>query len=93
MQLVNIIRGDISIVGPRPERPEIIKDLIPEIKNYNLRHIIKPGITGWAQINYKYGNSVEDSKQKFEYDLYYIKNRNIFMDIGIVIRTVQKIFN
>ncbi len=92
MQLINIIKGDVSIVGPRPERPEFVKDLALEIKNYNLRHIIKPGITGWAQINYKYGNSIEDTKQKFEYDLYYVKNRNIFMDVGIALRTIKTIF-
>lgn len=92
MQLINIIKGDISIVGPRPERPEFVKNLIVDIKNYNLRHIIKPGITGWAQINYKYGNTTEDSKQKFEYDLYYIKNRNMIMDIEIIARTIKTIF-
>ena len=92
LQLINIIQGDISMVGPRPERPVFVDELAETINNYNLRHIVKPGITGWAQINYKYGSSIYDAKQKFEYDLYYIKNRNIFMDIGIVIRTVQKIF-
>lgn len=92
-QLINVIRGDMSFVGPRPERPEFIKDLVQNINNYNLRHIVKPGITGWAQINYKYGNSMDDSRQKFEYDLYYVKNRNLFMDVGILVRTVQKIIN
>lgn len=93
LQLWNVIKGEISFVGPRPERPEFINKLSAEIKNFNLRHLIKPGITGWAQINYKYGNSIEDSKQKFEYDLYYVKNRNLFLDIGIVVRTIHKIFN
>jgi len=92
MQLINIIKGEISLVGPRPERPEFIKKLTPNINNYNLRHIVNPGITGWAQIMYKYGNSIDDSRQKFEYDLYYIKNRNIFLDVGIIVRTIQKIF-
>ncbi len=92
-QLINVIRGDMSFVGPRPERPEFIKDLVQNINNYNLRHIVKPGITGWAQIMYKYGNSIEDTRHKFEYDLYYVKNRNLFMDIGILIRTIQKIIN
>jgi lipopolysaccharide/colanic/teichoic acid biosynthesis glycosyltransferase len=92
MQLLNIIKGEISLVGPRPERPEFINDLEKNINNYSLRHVVKPGITGWAQINYKYGNSIEDTRQKFEYDLYYVKNRSIFMDISILIRTIQKIF-
>lgn len=92
LQLINIIQGNISLVGPRPERPEFTKDLAIHINNYNLRHIVKPGITGWAQINYKYGNSIEDSRKKFEYDLYYVKNRNIFMDLGIVLRTIKTIF-
>jgi exopolysaccharide biosynthesis polyprenyl glycosylphosphotransferase len=92
LQLINIIQGNISMIGPRPERPEFISKLSENINNYNLRHAVKPGITGWAQINYKYGNTIEDAKQKFEYDLYYIKNRNIFMDIGIIIRTIQTIF-
>jgi exopolysaccharide biosynthesis polyprenyl glycosylphosphotransferase len=93
LQLINIIRGDISMIGPRPERPVFVDELSQNINNYNLRHIVKPGITGWAQINYKYGNSIADAKQKFEYDLYYIKNRNIFMDLGILVRTIQKIFS
>jgi exopolysaccharide biosynthesis polyprenyl glycosylphosphotransferase len=92
LQLWNVIKGDVSFVGPRPERPIFTEELSKEIKNFNLRHIIKPGITGWAQINYKYGNSIEDSKQKFEYDLYYIKNRNIFLDLNIILRTIKTIF-
>jgi exopolysaccharide biosynthesis polyprenyl glycosylphosphotransferase len=92
LQLLNIIKGDISIVGPRPERREFIVDIEKEIKKYDLRHLIKPGITGWAQINYKYGSSIEDAKEKFEYDLYYVKNRNIFLDVVIIIRTIQRIF-
>ncbi len=92
LQLLNIIKGDISIVGPRPERREFIVDIEKEIKKYHLRHLIKPGITGWAQINYKYGSSIEDAKEKFEYDLYYVKNRNIFLDLVIILRTIQKVF-
>ena len=92
LQLVNVIKGEVSIIGPRPERPVFVEELSSKIKNYNLRHVVKPGITGWAQLYYKYGNTVEDAKQKFEYDLFYIKNRSITMDIGILIRTLQKIF-
>lgn len=91
-QMINIIKGDISLVGPRPERPEFVKILESDIPNYDLRHIIRPGFTGWAQIKYHYANTTEDSKEKFEYDLYYIKNRNIFIDFGVIIRTIQIIF-
>lgn len=91
-QMINILKGDLSLVGPRPERPEFVTPLEGSIPHYNLRHIIRPGFTGWAQIKYRYANSVEDSKEKFEYDLYYIKNRNIFLDLGIIMRTIQIIF-
>jgi lipopolysaccharide/colanic/teichoic acid biosynthesis glycosyltransferase len=91
-QIINILKGDISLVGPRPERPQFVTELEKAIPHYELRHIIRPGFTGWAQIKYRYARSVEDSKEKFEYDLYYIKNRNIFIDFGIVLRTIQIIF-
>ncbi|MES2416408.1 MAG: exopolysaccharide biosynthesis polyprenyl glycosylphosphotransferase [Patescibacteria group bacterium] len=91
-QMFNILRGDITIVGPRPERPEFVSMLEKEIPYYFLRHTIKPGFTGWAQIKYRYARTIEDSKEKFEYDLYYIKNRNFFLDMGIIVRTVQIIF-
>lgn len=91
-QMINIIKGDISLVGPRPERPEFVEKLEKEIPYYFLRHSIKPGFTGWAQIKYRYARSVNDSESKFEYDLYYLKNRNIFLDIGIILKTVQIIF-
>ncbi len=91
-QMINIIKGDLSLVGPRPERPEFVKILSNDIPYYSLRHIIRPGFTGWAQIKYRYANTTEGSKEKFEYDLYYIKNRNIFIDFGIIIRTIQIIF-
>ncbi len=91
-QMVNIIKGDLSLVGPRPERPEFVSMLDKEIPYYSFRHIIRPGFTGWAQIKYYYANTVVSSKEKFEYDLYYIKNRNIFIDAGIVARTIQIIF-
>lgn len=91
-QMINVLKGDISIVGPRPERPEFVKILEEKIPYYSFRHIIKPGFTGWAQIKYHYANTEDESKEKFEYDLYYLKNRNIFLDIGIVLRTIQIIF-
>lgn len=91
-QMISILKGDMSLVGPRPERPEFVTPLEETIPHYNLRHIIRPGFTGWAQIKYHYTNTVEEAKDKFEYDLYYIKNRNIFLDFGIIIRTIQIIF-
>jgi len=91
-QMINILKGDISLVGPRPERPEFVNLLSKDIPYYAFRHVIRPGFTGWAQIKYRYARTKEDSKEKFEYDLYYIKNRNIFIDFGIIIRTIQIIF-
>ena len=91
-QMINILKGDISLVGPRPERPEFVEMLNKEIPYYSFRHIVRPGFTGWAQIKYFYANTVVSSKEKFEYDLYYTKNRNIFIDLGIVARTIQIIF-
>ncbi|MEJ0001573.1 MAG: sugar transferase [bacterium] len=91
-QMINVIKGDIALVGPRPERPSFVAALENEIPFYHLRHIISPGFTGWAQIKFRYAGTVMESKEKFEYDLYYLKNRNIFIDLGIVLRTVQIIF-
>lgn len=92
-QIINVLRGDLSLVGPRPERPEFVKSLEKEIPYFDLRHIIKPGVTGWAQVKFKYARSILDSYQKFEYDMYYAKNQNIFMDLGIIFRTIQKLFS
>lgn len=91
-QMINILKGDIALVGPRPERPEFVEMLDKEIPYYSFRHIVKPGFTGWAQVKYYYANTVLEQKEKFEYDLYYIKNKNIFMDFGIFLRTIQIIF-
>jgi len=88
-QLVNVIKGEMSFVGPRPERPYFVKQLCEEIPYYDVRHSIKPGITGWAQVRYQYGSSVEDAIQKLQYDLYYVKNNSLFLDIIILIDTVQ----
>lgn len=91
-QMLNVLRGDISLVGPRPERPEFVKKLEKEIPHYHLRHLIKPGFTGWAQIKFRYSRSVMDSHEKFQYDLYYIKNRSLILDIGILLKTFQLFF-
>jgi lipopolysaccharide/colanic/teichoic acid biosynthesis glycosyltransferase len=91
-QMWNIIRGDLALVGPRAERPEFVAVLEREVPYYYVRHIIKPGFTGWAQIKYRYARTVDDSREKFEYDLFYIKNRSLLLDVGIVLKTVQIIF-
>ncbi len=91
-QIFNIIKGDISFVGPRPERPEFVERLNKEIPYFEIRHIVKPGLTGWAQINYRYGASVEDAKQKLQYDIYYLKNRSPLLDAAIILRTIRMFF-
>lgn len=91
-QLWNVLRGDMGFIGPRPERPEFVERLIDEIPYYNLRHCVRPGLTGWAQIRYKYGSSVEDAKQKLQYDLFYIKNMSLGLDFWIIVQTVKVIF-
>ncbi|SEO95394.1 sugar transferase, PEP-CTERM system associated/exopolysaccharide biosynthesis polyprenyl glycosylphosphotransferase [Luteibacter sp. UNC138MFCol5.1] len=88
-QLWNVIRGDMSIVGPRPERPQFVSDLETKIRFYNLRHSIKPGLAGWAQLSYPYGASEEDAAEKLKYDLFYVKNHNLFLDVVILIETVE----
>ncbi len=86
-QLWNLILGNMSLIGPRPERPEFVSLLQREIPHYLVRHIVPPGITGWAQVKYPYGSSVEDARHKLEYDLYYIKNHTLRLDMTIVIKT------
>jgi len=88
-QLLNVLRGDMSLVGPRPERPEFVTLLNQKIPYYQLRHSVRPGITGWAQILYKYGNSVEDAKEKLRYDLYYVKNMSAGLDLLIFLSTIK----
>jgi len=88
-QLFNVLKGDMSLVGPRPERPEFVKSLIEQIPYYSYRHCVRPGITGWAQINYKYGSTLEDSIMKLEYDLYYIKNLAVSLDMFIIFHTLK----
>lgn len=91
-QLLNIIRGELSFVGPRPERPEFIGRLKKDVPYFELRLLVRPGITGWAQINYKYGASVEDAYEKLQYDMYYLKNRSLALDFLILLRTVKYVF-
>lgn len=88
-QLLNILAGEISFVGPRPERPEFVEKLRKELPYYDLRHLTKPGITGWAQINYRYAASAADAYQKLQYDIYYIKNNSPLLDLVIIIRTIK----
>jgi len=79
----------MSFVGPRPERPFFVEQLRRDIPHYDLRHAVKPGITGWAQVNYPYGASVEDAKRKLAYDLYYLKNHDLILDFAILMQTVR----
>jgi len=88
-QFVNVIRGDMSFVGPRPERPYFVETLARQIPFYQERHCVRPGITGWAQLNYPYGASMEDAKHKLQYDLFYIKYFSIVFDLAIVLQTVR----
>jgi len=91
-QLFNVLKGDMSFVGPRPERPYFVKRLVENIPYYGERHRVKPGITGWAQLNYPYGASVEDAKAKLQYDLYYVKNYTLFLDFIIMLQTARVVF-
>jgi sugar transferase (PEP-CTERM system associated) len=90
-QIFNVLRGEMSIIGPRPERPFFVDSLSRHIPHYNERHRVRPGITGWAQINYPFGASIEDAREKLAYDLYYVKNRSLFLDIIILLQTVRVI--
>lgn len=88
-QLINVLRGEMSLVGPRPERPEFIGALIEQIPLYDERHTVKAGLTGWAQINYPYGASIEDTRAKLGYDLYYVKNFSVAFDLLIILQTLR----
>ncbi len=88
-QLWNVLLGEMSFIGPRPERPDFNSELEAAIPYYDLRHLVKPGITGWAQVLYPYGASVEDAREKLQYDLYYIKNYSVMLDLVILIRTLR----
>lgn len=90
-QFLNILKGDMGIIGPRPERPVFVNEIAEVMPFYETRHIMKPGLTGWAQVNYAYGDSINDSLVKLQYDLYYIKHRSIFLDIDIIIKTFSTV--
>ena len=88
-QIINVLRGEMSFVGPRPERPSFVNELKNTIPYYDLRHSVKPGVTGWAQVRYSYGASVEDARKKLQFDLYYVKNHSLFLDLLILVETVR----
>jgi len=88
-QMWMVLKGDMSFVGPRPERPEFVAELERQIPFYAERHMVKPGITGWAQINYPYGASLDDARHKLEFDLYYTKNYSPFLDLLIILQTLR----
>jgi len=90
-QLLNVLIGDMSLIGPRPERPQLEEKLNEKIPNYKFRHIVKPGLSGWAQVNYPYGSSVSDSSEKLSYDLFYIQNQSFWLDLLIFIQTIKLI--
>jgi lipopolysaccharide/colanic/teichoic acid biosynthesis glycosyltransferase len=90
-QLWNVLKGEMSLVGPRPERPEFVRDLTRTIRFYGERHAIRPGLTGWAQVRYTYGASAEDSMEKLQYDLFYIKNMSIALDLFILFDTFKTV--
>ena len=92
-QLISVIKGDMALIGPRPERPEIDKKLKNEIQNYNIRYSIKPGLSGWAQVNFPYGASVKDSETKLSYDIFYIKNFSLLLDLLIFFKTIKLVLN
>lgn len=90
-QFINVLKGDMSIIGPRPERPFFVKEIAKIMPFYETRHIVKPGLTGWAQVNYSYGETLQDSLIKLQYDLYYIKHRSVFLDVSIVVKTISTV--
>jgi lipopolysaccharide/colanic/teichoic acid biosynthesis glycosyltransferase len=90
-QVINVFRGEMSIVGPRPERPELVAELEAVIPFYRARLAVRPGVTGWAQVNYGYGRSVEDALIKLQYDLYYIKHQSLWLDLQVIWRTFGRL--
>jgi lipopolysaccharide/colanic/teichoic acid biosynthesis glycosyltransferase len=90
-QVINVLAGDMSFIGPRPERPFFVEQLKQQIPHYDLRHRVRPGITGWAQVNYPYGASMEDARRKLAYDLYYLKKNDLVLDLAILVQTVRVI--
>ncbi|MDE2095002.1 MAG: TIGR03013 family PEP-CTERM/XrtA system glycosyltransferase, partial [Burkholderiales bacterium] len=92
-QLLNVLKGEMSLVGPRPERPYFVDQLTRDIPYYAVRHSVKPGVTGWAQVRYQYGATVADSLEKLQYDLYYVKNHSLFLDIVILFETISVVLS
>ncbi|HWI17852.1 MAG TPA: sugar transferase, partial [Vicinamibacterales bacterium] len=90
-QLWNVLLGDMSLIGPRPERPSFVEKLTKQIPFYGQRHVVKPGVTGWAQVRYAYGASVEDSLEKMQYDLYYVKHMSLTFDLLIALETIKTV--
>jgi lipopolysaccharide/colanic/teichoic acid biosynthesis glycosyltransferase len=90
-QLWSVFTGEMSLVGPRPERPAFVEELKTQIPFYEIRHTVKPGITGWAQVRFQYGSSMEDAKRKHQFDLYYVKNNSLFLDLLVIVETVSVI--
>jgi len=88
-QLINVFKGEMAFIGPRPERPQFVEQLVREIPYYNQRHNVKPGLAGWAQLNYPYGSSVADSMEKLKFDLYYVKHQSLLLDLLILVRTTE----
>lgn len=88
-QIINVLRGDMSLVGPRPERPTFVEQLKSEVPYYDIRHSVKPGLTGWAQVRYSYGASIEDAARKLQFDLYYVKNHSLFLDLLVLFETIR----
>lgn len=90
-QFINVLKGDMAVIGPRPERPVFVKEIAEIMPFYETRHVVKPGLTGWAQVNYSYGETIDDSLIKLQYDLYYIKHRSVFLDFNITIKTISTV--
>lgn len=90
-QFINILKGDMAVIGPRPERPVFVKEIAEVMPFYETRHVVKPGLTGWAQVNYSYGATIDDSLIKLQYDLYYIKHRSLFLDFNIIFKTLSTV--
>jgi exopolysaccharide biosynthesis polyprenyl glycosylphosphotransferase len=90
-QFINVLKGDMAIIGPRPERPVFVKEIAAMMPFYETRHVVKPGLTGWAQVNYSYGETLQDSLIKLQYDLYYIKHRSLFLDLNITVKTISTV--
>ncbi|MDD5763413.1 MAG: sugar transferase, partial [bacterium] len=88
-QLINVLKGDLNLVGPRPERPVFVEQLLKMIPYYSLRHSVRPGLTGWAQVEFSYCGTIEESKEKLQYDLFYIKNMSLKLDLLVLFKTIK----